>query len=150
MGMGKETFRLGRRDFLFAAGAVGTLAAAATASLAEETVNPEEMKKAVVVDISALPRVKQKLVAQIDLRQAHPIGRCHLASMNINLAQLGTHRISASGPSNALQPDEKRHAIHLLGLSPNKGLLVARRWGSTAVLRRSRSLRPDSLVSTEL
>ncbi len=63
MTMSKDTFLLGRRDFLFAAGAVSALAVAATASQAEEAINPDEMKKAVAVDISALPRVKQKLVA---------------------------------------------------------------------------------------
>jgi nitrite reductase (NO-forming) len=62
MGMSKDTFQLGRRDFLFAAGAIGALAAA-TSATAEEAVKTDEMKKVAAVDISALPRVKQKLVA---------------------------------------------------------------------------------------
>ncbi len=62
MGMNKDTFQLGRRDFLFAAGAIGALAAA-TSATAEEAVKTDEMKKVAAVDISALPRVKQKLVA---------------------------------------------------------------------------------------
>lgn len=52
--MFKDEFKLGRRDFLFAAGAVSALAAAANGAVAEE---------AAAVDVSKLPRVKQKLVA---------------------------------------------------------------------------------------
>ena len=63
MAMNKDLMKLGRREFLFAASAIGAIAAAATTATAEESVNPDEMKKVAAVDISTLPRVKQKLVA---------------------------------------------------------------------------------------
>jgi nitrite reductase (NO-forming) len=63
MAMNKDLLKLGRREFLFAASAIGAIAAVATAATAEEAVNLDEMKKVAAVDISTLPRVKQKLVA---------------------------------------------------------------------------------------
>ena len=54
---------IARRDFLLAAGAVGAFAAAVQSAAAEEAVDPNAMKKVAAVDISTLPRVKQKLVA---------------------------------------------------------------------------------------
>jgi nitrite reductase (NO-forming) len=53
----KSGIRIARRDFLLAAGAVGALAGVVQSATAAETVKAQE------VDISALPRVKQKLVA---------------------------------------------------------------------------------------
>ncbi len=58
-----NSFRLARREFLFAAGAVGALVGVVQSAGAEEAVNPEEMKKVAAIDISTLPRVKQKMVA---------------------------------------------------------------------------------------
>ena len=54
---------IARREFLLAAGAVGALVGVANAAAAEEAVDPNAMKKAEAVDISTLPRVRQKLVA---------------------------------------------------------------------------------------
>ena len=59
----KQSFPIARRDFLLAAGAVGALIGAANVSAAEDAVDPDIMKKTAPVDISTLPRVKQKLVA---------------------------------------------------------------------------------------
>ena len=61
--MSLTSHALGRREFLFAAGAITAVAAAATHAGAEEAVDPNAMAKVAAVDISALPRVKQKLVA---------------------------------------------------------------------------------------
>jgi nitrite reductase (NO-forming) len=58
-----DTTTIGRREFLLAAGAVGLLANAVQGAAAEEAVDPNAMKKVATVDISTLPRVKQKLVA---------------------------------------------------------------------------------------
>lgn len=61
--MNTNPFNIGRREFLFAAGAATAVAAAVTQVSAEEAVNTDAMTKVAAVDISALPRVKQKLVA---------------------------------------------------------------------------------------
>lgn len=61
--MNNKPITIGRREFLFAATAATAVAAAITHANAEETVNTDTMKKVAPVDISALPRVKQKLVA---------------------------------------------------------------------------------------
>jgi nitrite reductase (NO-forming) len=54
---------LARREFLLAAGAVGALVGAVQSAASEEAVNPDAMKKVAAIDIAALPRVEQKLVA---------------------------------------------------------------------------------------
>ena len=64
MTLNTSTFRLARRDFLLAAGALGAMTGIVKA--AETAVDPEAapvMTAATAVDLSALPRVKQKLVA---------------------------------------------------------------------------------------
>ena len=61
--MSHKPVSLGRREFLLAAGAVTAAAAAITGASAEDAVKPAEVQKVAAIDISALPRVKQKLVA---------------------------------------------------------------------------------------
>jgi nitrite reductase (NO-forming) len=57
-----DTLAIGRRQFLLAAGAAGLVAGAVHGASAQESVEVDAMKKTVAVDISSLPRVKQKLV----------------------------------------------------------------------------------------
>ncbi len=61
--MNTNPFNIGRREFLLAAGAATAVAAAVAQAASEEAVNTDAMTKVAAVDISALPRVKQKLVA---------------------------------------------------------------------------------------
>ena len=60
MNINADTFRLARREFLLAAGAIGATVATANAA---DTESAPDMASAKPVDLSALPRVKQKLVA---------------------------------------------------------------------------------------